>query len=500
MVWVFFFFSFGTNKIQKIIIFYNSPLLSPVQELKKLLKGKLKLSPSKIKTPNKFGGKNFAFVCFRNETDKENALKVLDGYNWKGRTFKAKSAKAIVDPMLKRRLQNAERRTNDDTSSSTTSVPKKTVLEATVPLANVPYEEQLKQKEVDCIKQLHAYADAVKRANAHLKKSIAQVANEQNGLPCIWRGLKRSPCIEAYRNKNEFAVGKSASGEKIVGFRVGSYIDGSVEVGDIKDLPHVPQRTKQAVELFQFYVQNSKFNVFSPEFYTGQFRQLSVRYSGSTDELMLIIGLHTSEIVDQLKELNADIVDYFTNREGKTLNVTSIYIEEMNKREVGQQFNRMEHIHGSKHITDTILGLKFRISAASFFQINTKAAEVLYETAIEMGKVNANTTVLDICCGTGTIGLSFAKVKPILIVLLCSQTMNLLSHFSTAKKFWALSWSKKPSKMQNSMPRTIKSTIVNFMLEIVTITCRRLSTKQKTVICWLSLIHPVPDCVSEQSI
>lgn len=65
---------------------------------------------------------------------------------------------------------------------------------------------------------------------------------------------------------------------------------------------------------------------------------------------------------------------------------------------------------GSKYITDSILGLKFRISAASFFQINTKSAEVLYDLAIKMGKVESSTTVLDICCGTGTIGLCFAKV------------------------------------------------------------------------------------------
>lgn len=382
------------------------------QEIKKLLKGKLKLNPSKIKTPNKFGGKNFAFVCFRNEADKENALKILDGYSWKGRTFKAKSAKAIMDPMLKRRLENSKQNTAAATAAAASSTPpvKKTILEATVPLAHLPYAEQLKQKEADCIKQLHAYADAVKRINQQLKKSIVSAKQELNGLPCIWHGFKASPRINEYRNKNEFAIGTNADGEKIVGFRLGSYVDGTIEVAPVNDLPHVPQRTKEAAESFQTYIRSSKFTVFSPEFYTGQFRQLAVRLSESTGELMLIVGLHTMEILDELDQLKADIIDYFTNREGKALNVTSIYVEEMNKREVGQQFNRMVHIHGSKYITDCILGLKFRISAASFFQINTAAAEVLYDFAIKLGKVNEETSVLDICCGTGTIGLSFAKV------------------------------------------------------------------------------------------
>lgn len=373
-----------------------------------MLKGKLKLSPSKIKTPSKFGGKNFAFVCFRSEEDKENALKVLDGYNWKGRMFKAKSAKAITDPMLKRRLQQSGSKVTN-TGSDDAATAKKSVLEATVPLANVPYSDQLKDKETECIKQLHSYADAVKRANCRLKKSIIEVQQKQSGLPCIWHGLKPSPTTEAYRNKNEFAIGKNSEGKKVVGFRLGSYSDGTVEVGSIKGLPQVPQRTQDAAESFEHYVQNSKYEVFSPEFYTGQFRQLSVRLSVATNELMLIVGLHTSEIPNEVNELKNDIIDYYSNREGKVLNVTSLYIEEMNKREVGQQSNRIEHIYGSKYITDCILGMRFRISAASFFQINTKAAEILYQMAVDMGKVNENTTVLDICCGTGTIGLSFAK-------------------------------------------------------------------------------------------
>lgn len=56
------------------------------------------------------------------------------------------------------------------------------------------------------------------------------------------------------------------------------------------------------------------------------------------------------------------------------------------------------------------MGLKFDISPQAFFQVNTAAAEVLYSTIIEnlpMG--SPDTHVLDVCCGTGTIGLCCAK-------------------------------------------------------------------------------------------
>lgn len=75
------------------------------------------------------------------------------------------------------------------------------------------------------------------------------------------------------------------------------------------------------------------------------------------------------EIVEELSALKEDIIKYLTEGDGKELNATSVYLEEMNKREVGQTKNRIQHIYGSEYITDTILGLKFRISAASFFQV-----------------------------------------------------------------------------------------------------------------------------------
>lgn len=72
--------------------------------------------------------------------------------------------------------------------------------------------------------------------------------------------------------------------------------------------------------------------------------------------------------------------------------------------------NRPIHIYGDTHIYDTILGLKFRISPEAFFQVNTNCAEILYKSAIELAEPSDQLTVIDICCGTGTIGLCFAKV------------------------------------------------------------------------------------------
>jgi len=69
-----------------------------------------------------------------------------------------------------------------------------------------------------------------------------------------------------------------------------------------------------------------------------------------------------------------------------------------------------EKLWGEDYVYEHLLGLKFRISPAAFFQVNTTAAAILYSQVGEWcGDISDNTTVLDICCGTGTIGLTLAK-------------------------------------------------------------------------------------------
>jgi 16S rRNA G1207 methylase RsmC len=43
--------------------------------------------------------------------------------------------------------------------------------------------------------------------------------------------------------------------------------------------------------------------------------------------------------------------------------------------------------------------------------VNTLAAEVLYNKIAEIAEIDSNTNIMDVCCGTGTIGLSLAKVN-----------------------------------------------------------------------------------------
>ena len=59
-------------------------------------------------------------------------------------------------------------------------------------------------------------------------------------------------------------------------------------------------------------------------------------------------------------------------------------------------------------IHEALCGLRFKLSASAFFQVNTCAAEALYRLASEWASPTRASLLLDVCCGTGTIGLIMA--------------------------------------------------------------------------------------------
>ncbi|KIZ00607.1 hypothetical protein MNEG_7356 [Monoraphidium neglectum] len=59
-------------------------------------------------------------------------------------------------------------------------------------------------------------------------------------------------------------------------------------------------------------------------------------------------------------------------------------------------------------ITDSLCQLKFRISPQAFFQVNAGATCLLYHLAGSWAAATPSTLLLDVCCGTGTIGISLA--------------------------------------------------------------------------------------------
>ena len=64
---------------------------------------------------------------------------------------------------------------------------------------------------------------------------------------------------------------------------------------------------------------------------------------------------------------------------------------------------------GEEAIIDEVGGLRFRVSATSFFQVNPLQTETLYDQAVACAELKGHETVLDAYCGVGSLTLFLAR-------------------------------------------------------------------------------------------
>nr|CAH7716372.1 unnamed protein product [Callosobruchus chinensis] len=385
----------------------NLPKFYGFHELRKLLNEKLQLNANKIKATRK--NCPFVFVCFRSDEDREKAIKVLAKYKWKGKELNVCKAKPSPDPLVKKRKQDADENPASKKMKEDNRPQEEKLKDSVIPYWNIGYSDQLRLKHEEIKKVLSRLAHQLSYYNPQLKQWIEKQKKSYNGLPCELLDVRGAEQPEGYRNKCEFTVGiDEATNLKTVGFRIGSYTTGTVGVAPVDNLIHIPEAMKIVVKAFENYVRSSDLQVYNPETHTGHFKQLAVRTA--PEQLMISVGINPQDLSeDDLKKLKDSLVQFFTEGEGKHAKVTSLYYQKTIRKTRNDDFVSAEHLWGEKYIYETVLGLKFRISPEAFFQINTKGAEVLYQSAMEFAEPLQDAIVLDVCCGTGTIGLCFAK-------------------------------------------------------------------------------------------
>ncbi|XP_076634209.1 tRNA (uracil-5-)-methyltransferase homolog A isoform X1 [Colletes latitarsis] len=382
-----------------------------IGEFKKFLNEKLELESRKVKPPKR--GSGWLYVSFKSEEGRQKAIEKLNGILWKNCKLRAQIAKPVPDPFIKRRLeqQSANKRLKTDESDQSISEADR-VKATTIPLWNTPYESQLELKQKDMRSILVTICrQMLKESKGDLQDWLKYQKDKYEGLPCELLPILSTDTITEYRNKCEFTVGMSSKEDKVVvGFRLSSYAAGSTAVGPIDDLCHIPTKMKIVAKVLEEFIQNSQLKPFQPVDHSGYWRQVTVR-STRSDNLMVIVGMHPQDLsAERLKELRSQLKDFFETGKGAEAHVTSLYFQTMSKKSIdGESGDNLYHIGGTKYIEETLLGMKFQVSPQAFFQVNTLGAEVLYKAAIDLAKPTEDTALLDICCGTGTIGLVFSK-------------------------------------------------------------------------------------------
>lgn len=69
-------------------------------------------------------------------------------------------------------------------------------------------------------------------------------------------------------------------------------------------------------------------------------------------------------------------------------------------------FNEQEKVlYGDSYLIDRLFNKEFKITSKSFYQINQRQTEKLYQTAFDFAEFNKSQSVADLYCGVGTIGI-----------------------------------------------------------------------------------------------
>ncbi len=198
---------------------------------------------------------------------------------------------------------------------------------------------------------------------------------------------------DRYRNKALFPI--SEGGE--LGF-YSKHSHRSVPCGNC--LLH-PDIFYKAGNVFTAFVKKYNIPVYNEESHSGLLRHFYMRYGKNTGEIMIGIVIngtslpYACELVEDLKSTLGD-------------ELKSVVLNINQKRTNVVLGDKNILLFGREYIYDILCGVRVRISAHSFYQVNHDMAERLYKKAAEYAEPQGK-NILDLYCGAGTIGLSMAK-------------------------------------------------------------------------------------------
>lgn len=203
-----------------------------------------------------------------------------------------------------------------------------------------------------------------------------------------------------YRNKAQYPVGEDKDGNIVMGFYAGhthSIIacpDDDCMLGH-RDNAFILNAVKE-------WMKEYRVRAYNENIHKGTVRHVLVRTGYHTDEVMVCLVTK--------KMLRKEAADGLVKAIQKLkLNVASLVVN-INKEDTNVILGKeCITLYGRPYIEDYIGDIKFQISPLSFYQVNPKQTEVLYNKALEFAGLKGNESVWDMYCGIGTISLFLAK-------------------------------------------------------------------------------------------
>lgn len=245
----------------------------------------------------------------------------------------------------------------------------------------------------------HITYEAEKR---YKQQRVADAFARIGGLPVTVDPIRGSVAVDGYRNKAQYPVGPGEN-TPCIGF----YAPRSHRIVEQHACALQPSVFTTVVETVREWMERQTVSVYDEATGQGLLRHIYIRQGEATGQVMVCLVCTSGKIpgavefVQALRRAVPGLVSVMVNINRADTNVI------LGDREFP--------LWGETAIEDRLCGLTFRLSPRSFYQVNRKQAEVLYTLAEEAAGLTGKEILLDLYCGTGTIGLTMAhRVKKLI--------------------------------------------------------------------------------------
>lgn len=199
-----------------------------------------------------------------------------------------------------------------------------------------------------------------------------------------------------YRNKSTYPLGISATGKVQAGY----YRKGSHQLVNLNQCPVQDARLHPLLSETKKDIQQRGWTIYDEKRHRGQLRHLSLRIGSRTGEMLLTL-VSTEWKLPDLKEQAQIWLKQYPQLVGVCLNY--------NPARTNVIFGRETHtVAGRSYLREIFAGIELHISADTFFQINTEAAELLLQTIEAKLDLQGHEVLVDAYCGIGTFTLPLA--------------------------------------------------------------------------------------------
>ncbi|MGO4109631.1 23S rRNA (uracil(1939)-C(5))-methyltransferase RlmD [Paenibacillus sp. YAF4_2] len=204
-----------------------------------------------------------------------------------------------------------------------------------------------------------------------------------------------------YRNKAQVPIGAgvSASGsqELIAGF----YAKGSHRIIDTDECHIQHDRNDEVVRIVKTIGRELEVSAYDEESGQGLLRHVMTRTGFVSGEIMIVLVTNGRKLPQ---------AEQWVERIRAALPEVKSIVQNVNTRDTNVIFgDETKVLWGSEVIYDELDGIRFAISARSFYQVNPAQTVELYRKAVDYAQLTGTESVIDAYCGIGTISLFLAR-------------------------------------------------------------------------------------------